>query len=42
MLNQKVLEENDIKRRKERRKESNRLAQHKRRTFQFVWVAMGF
>jgi hypothetical protein len=37
MLDHKVLEENAIK----RRKESNRLAQQKRRTFQFLWIAMG-
>jgi hypothetical protein len=39
MLDHKVLEGNDSK---ERRRESNRLAQHNRRTFQFLYIAMGF
>jgi hypothetical protein len=45
MLDYKVLEKKAIERRKEsskeRRRESNRIAQHSRRTFQFLWILMG-
>jgi hypothetical protein len=43
MLDYKILEdeENANERRKKRRRESNLLAQRKRRTFQFLWIAMG-
>ena len=45
MLDYNVLEKNAIERReesrKQRRRESNRIAQHKRRTFQFLWIVNG-
>jgi hypothetical protein len=41
MLDYKVLEENAIERRKELRRESNRVSQHNRRTSQLLWIAIG-